>query len=259
MEPLIFDSLLPVNKYLVPETFSGSCTAYVYTEKDDKDAGGRPALYSDNNNVPFLRKSLNEGFLDLHVSANKSAGWRAAPFQTNGTITSGSNLWFGVFTHFIWYPRFDYGERCYAHYWEDAVVLEDPNVPEVYPLYRADAYDDFKLSMYFMYTAPQQYVRTLTQGVYLADSLKTAASYRRTTTQTVKASTTLCGSRLFLRLLSETVQASETVLRGLLVFVRLVTTALVRDFIIRRFLKAQEQIVLKSKVCREIVLESKIH
>jgi hypothetical protein len=62
-----------------------------------------------------------------------------------------------------------------------------------------------------------------------------------------------------MRLLSETVQADGPVFRGLLILVRLVTVSFVRDFILRRFLKAQEQIVLKSCVCGEITLESRIH
>jgi hypothetical protein len=57
----------------------------------------------------------------------------------------------------------------------------------------------------------------------------------------------------------ETVGAEGAVLRHLGIFIRLVTVSLVRDFLIGRFLKAREEIVLKSPVTREIVLESKIH
>jgi hypothetical protein len=53
---------------------------------------------------------------------------------------------------------------------------------------------------------------------------------------------------------------SEAVsLRHLFVFIRLLTGAFVRDYIIGRFLKSNEELVLKSPVCREIVLDSKIH
>jgi hypothetical protein len=47
-------------------------------------------------------------------------------------------------------------------------------------------------------------------------------------------------------------------LRQLFVFIRLLTGAFVRDFIIRRFLKSKEEIVLKSPVCRAITLESRL-
>jgi hypothetical protein len=46
--------------------------------------------------------------------------------------------------------------------------------------------------------------------------------------------------------------------RSLGVFIRLLTAGLIRDYVIRRFLKAREELVLKSPVCREIVLESRI-
>jgi hypothetical protein len=48
-------------------------------------------------------------------------------------------------------------------------------------------------------------------------------------------------------------------LRHLFVFIRLLTGAYIRDFIIGRFLKSREELVIKSPVCREITLESKLH
>jgi hypothetical protein len=56
--------------------------------------------------------------------------------------------------------------------------------------------------------------------------------------------------------LAETVQADGPVFRGLLILVRLVIVSFVRDFLLWRFLKVQEEIVLKSRVCREITLEN---
>ncbi|AEF85237.1 hypothetical protein TREPR_2195 [Treponema primitia ZAS-2] len=48
-------------------------------------------------------------------------------------------------------------------------------------------------------------------------------------------------------------------LRSLGVFIKLVTVGLVRDYLLRRFLKSNEEIVLKSAVCRDIEIESRIH
>ncbi|GHV80638.1 hypothetical protein AGMMS49944_24290 [Spirochaetia bacterium] len=48
-------------------------------------------------------------------------------------------------------------------------------------------------------------------------------------------------------------------LRSVGFFIKLVTVGFVRDFILRRFLKSNEELVVKSKVCREIILDSKIH
>jgi hypothetical protein len=48
-------------------------------------------------------------------------------------------------------------------------------------------------------------------------------------------------------------------LRSLGVFIKLVTVGLVRDYLLRRFLKSNEEIVLKSAVCRNLEIESRIH
>jgi hypothetical protein len=48
-------------------------------------------------------------------------------------------------------------------------------------------------------------------------------------------------------------------LRSLFVVVKLITTGLVRDYLISRFLKSNEDIAVKSPVCGEIILESRIH
>jgi hypothetical protein len=60
------------------------------------------------------------------------------------------------------------------------------------------------------------------------------------------------------RLPRDTVQADTVVFRGLLLFVRIVSKIFIRDYLLGRFLKAREELVLKSGICREIVFESKI-
>jgi hypothetical protein len=53
---------------------------------------------------------------------------------------------------------------------------------------------------------------------------------------------------------------SEAVpLRHLFIFIRLLTGAYIRDFIIGRFLKSREEVIIKSPVCRELILDSKVH
>jgi len=58
---------------------------------------------------------------------------------------------------------------------------------------------------------------------------------------------------------SETVKAEGLAFRHLLIFIRILTVSFVRDYIIRRFLVAREEIVLKSCVTRDLVLESKVN
>jgi hypothetical protein len=62
----------------------------------------------------------------------------------------------------------------------------------------------------------------------------------------------------YYRFQKDTVQAAGAVFRGLLLFVRIVTKVFIRDYLLGRFLRAREELNLKSVICREIILESKI-
>ena len=313
-EPLMFELSIPVNRFLVPETINGECTAFIYVNQDDWEAGGRPVLYSDNGDKPQTRKSMQEGFLDLRVVGGKPAGWRSATFKSNGSIANSSYIWFGVFCEYYWMPRFDYGAKCYVEWWD----WDTQSIPNTYPFYNPNYFENFKLSMYFTYTSAQNYMRTITQGVTLTDSRKLTANYKRNLTQTagvnsllvrykaffLKLQETVQGfdsgnsSVLFLRSLretaksndinrhisdytrgltdtaeidgmvktgwdliikiSDTVHAAGNVFRGLLLLVRIVTGAFVRDYVLGRFLKAREELILKSCICMEINLDSRI-
>jgi len=63
----------------------------------------------------------------------------------------------------------------------------------------------------------------------------------------------------YYRVNKDMVKASMSVFRGLLLFVRIVSRIVVRDYILRRFLKAKEDFILKSPVCRELKLDSRIY
>jgi hypothetical protein len=58
--------------------------------------------------------------------------------------------------------------------------------------------------------------------------------------------------------LSDSVYVSGTATRHLILFVRIVTGAFIRDYLINRFLKARSELELKSEITREIFLESKL-
>jgi len=57
---------------------------------------------------------------------------------------------------------------------------------------------------------------------------------------------------------ADTVQATGAVFRGLLIFARIVTKVFVRDYLLGRFLKSKAELSIKSCVCREITLESRV-
>ena len=62
----------------------------------------------------------------------------------------------------------------------------------------------------------------------------------------------------YYRFTADTVLAAGPVLRGLLLFVRIVTKVFIRDYLLGRFLKAKEDFILKSAICTEISLDSRI-
>jgi hypothetical protein len=64
--------------------------------------------------------------------------------------------------------------------------------------------------------------------------------------------------KLIILKIGDTAQAIGTVFRGLLLFAYVKTVVSIRDYILGRFLKAKPELVLKSKINREIILESKI-
>jgi hypothetical protein len=166
--------------------------------------------------------------------------------------------------------EFDDISNCNDLYYGGQYSPRDPNV---YP----GARYDMKVSMYL--GIPAAYTRTLTQGVKLTDTRKLAAAYMRKHTATVHGTdmfskvlgicrklmmgvTTFAAAEHwgdYHRTQEDTAVVAGIALRSIGHFIKLVTVGVVRDFIVRRFLKSNEELVLKSKVSREIILDSKIH
>ena len=310
---LFFEVSLGVNRFLLPQTFNGTATAFVYAYERDYWGRCKPVLYADNNNVPSLRRSGNEGNFDIEVRNGKPASWRSTTFSTNTSITSGTNVWFGLFCDYF-APRFDFGQKCYWDYWD---LSGGTDIPSLYPAWSPNWFYDFKISMYFTYSSAQNYTRVLTQGVRLTDSRRLIGNFKRTALETTRvnsglsrlgtvyreckdtvrnteainyltsffrmcvsvASNTVIINRLpvFIRLLlntagseagaghitefyrsnTDTVQVESRTNRGLLFFVRIISRVVFRDYLLSRFLRARQELVLKSCVCREIQIESK--
>jgi len=305
---------LIVNRFLFPESYNGTVTAYLYVYDKVSMSGCKPVLYSDNNNIPLDKLSSNEGNIDVSVSGTNAAGWRSSSFNINSNIQSGSYIWYGI-SAALFYPRFDYGEKLYWYSYDNYAV----NLPTTFPLFPDGRFYDYKVSMYFDYTTAQNYVRTLTQGVTLTDNRKLTAEYKRDATETVQANgvvnrlqtfyrklqeavqglennscsflffrsvketTTVSetikhlgaffrgftdnakieceakSGRVYFLTLTDTVQAAGVVFRGLLLFVRIATGLFVKDYILRQFLIAREDLTLKSCITREMTIESKIN
>jgi hypothetical protein len=54
-------------------------------------------------------------------------------------------------------------------------------------------------------------------------------------------------------------QAAGPVFRGLTMLVRIIAGAFMRDFVLGRLLKSKNEAVIKSCVCREIIIKSRIN
>jgi hypothetical protein len=215
----------------------------------------------------------------------------------DGTLSAGLYIWFGCFVEYYWYPRFDYGTVYHSRWWDNYSSIPDNypgNTNSNIPMNT----NGFKLSMYFEYSAGESYTRTLTQGITFNDSLSTVGVYKRTLVQTINVTAILERFKILIYLLSETVTAIDlfgrfglfartllsystslaetrplklitskieetvqvigTVFRGLLLFVYVKTVVSIRDYILSHFLKAKPELMLKSKISKEIILESKI-
>jgi hypothetical protein len=106
---------------------------------------------------------------------------------------------------------------------------------------------------------PVVFIRTVSDTNSITDTIDKLALYIRSLC--IEASSTAETERAaeYYRAEQDTVQADGTVFRGLLIFVKIFTTSIVRDFILRRFLIAREEIVLKSCITNDLTLESKIN
>jgi len=206
--PLCFYEGMAHNRYRILQDFYGTATAYVYLSMHRYSRFDtpryytfnktiQPCIYSDNNNQPINRLSMNEGLFDHELNqTTKKEGWRSAPFTTNQVIDAGTYIWFGV-NCIEYQPHFDYGAKSYICYIENLTENLPLPVPDIYPI--EDCYDTYdildidniRMSMYFNFTPMEHYVRTLTQGVKLTDTRTLTGNYKRSVTETAKINSVL--------------------------------------------------------------------
>ena len=105
---------------------------------------------------------------------------------------------------------------------------------------------------------PVVFVRSVHETQGITDTIQKWANYIRGLYTEAIAIEEIDRKGEFYRTESDMVQAVGSVFRGLIIFIRILTTSIVRDFILRRFLIAREELVLKSCITREITLDSKL-
>jgi hypothetical protein len=282
---LIFNYQIPVNRFLAPETIHGQCTATAYVNSSRTSTFDRPVMYSDDTGKPLTKLSGDEGVIDFSGISGQPPGWRNAPFVCGSAVEAGAYCWFGLFAQY-WQTAYDYGGTLYAEVL-GTTDYDLETIPEQYPqdnlassLYgnMLSMLSELRLSMYFTYTVSQNHVRTLAQGVTLTESRKLAGDYRRRIlhTETIRDETGHWGDYLrglyteagnmaetrhegeYYRTVKDAAGNTAFSLRHLFIFLRLATLSLVRDYLLSRFLRSRDELVLKSPVTRELELDSRL-
>jgi hypothetical protein len=170
-----FELEVVTNIYHIPDHIDGLCTAYVYIVESDE--GCRPVVYSDSADGPKNRMTMQEQFISGAVNTANPKGWRSGTFLTQSALQANSYIWFGMYADLCFRPAFDYDGTCFHYRFEDFMDDGIPNVMDTDYLVE----DDYGrlLSMYFEYSANQDHVRRITQGVTLQDSVKIQPYYKR--------------------------------------------------------------------------------
>jgi hypothetical protein len=101
--------------------------------------------------------------------------------------------------------------------------------------------------------------RTVPDPAYASGATRRSADYRRNPRDDLSGTGESLRRAEYIRVARDQGNVHGEVRRMLSVFIRLVSFGAARDYIIRRFLKSNEEIVIKSAVCRDITLDSTLH
>jgi hypothetical protein len=104
-----------------------------------------------------------------------------------------------------------------------------------------------------------QWGRNVEDGAYPAADIHSNAEYLRELRENPDAADETKRIADYIRLHQDTGNVVEDMKRMLTVFIKLFSVTSIRDYIINRFLKSREELAIKSKINREIEIESRIH
>jgi hypothetical protein len=106
---------------------------------------------------------------------------------------------------------------------------------------------------------PAHFYRAFKEYISVTETIGTADGFLRGLFDKAGVGSEISFERSIFRKMEETVQAAGAVFRGLLLFVSIVTGTYVRDYLLNRFLKAKTELIIKSCISRELILDSKIN
>ena len=108
------------------------------------------------------------------------------------------------------------------------------------------------------FSFPVVYLRTINETATSAERILRWGAIFRGLIDIAKIEIGVKGGFAYFSRIADTVHAAGFVFRGLTIFIRIITTSFVRDYLLGRFLVAREELVLKSCISRDITLDSKI-
>jgi len=180
--PCLVDQI-GLSRYLITEKSTGSFKAWYYHHWVNSTNYAKPCMYTDVNNLPNTKKSINEKDCEHFNIDNKNPPrWVSGSFDVTDNLIAGSYIWFGIRGRQFstYYDFVDNNLKVRSSGFSTAL-------PDV--ITSINATWNIRFSWYFEYEAAppsQDYVRTLTQGVDLTDIRKIKADYERLNTQTIK-------------------------------------------------------------------------
>jgi len=122
-------------------------------------------------------------------------------------------------------------------------------------------------------------IRNLHEDIYFVDKLSSSMIFLRIKKETAHVKDKSGQWRVFIRGILEnvnnegetshiaaynrlqrsTIRAQGSVLRSITICIRIITKLFIRDYLIGRFLKSKTELTIKSKIVREIILESRLN
>jgi hypothetical protein len=209
-ELFVLDMML-LNKVYIPENIGEIGTFYVYKKgyiyTYSTTYNTYPCIYSDVNNKPNTKISVNEQEITDLYSNRNTPGWLQAGISKNCPINEGDYIWFGVRGYNL-ITRFDYGgilEYIYVAYaLNNGILLPDilgDNNNQTHFYQTGECHRNMIVSMYLTYEASLgiNYKKTLFQNLNLNDNKNIKIEYNRKCNETPGVITTISKAQEFFR------------------------------------------------------------
>ena len=256
--------MMAVTKFMTSSTpIQGFCRAYLYSYLSG-DYEAQPVLYSDSGGKPYQRQTQQETVVNCSVS---TPGWVQSSFIAFPGIQAYTPFWFGFNTPGIFYTYFDYASTMYRMWTENMTAVPDTFVDSFSQSWNV------KMSAYFEFALPQAYQRTVTLSVGMGESSPIKhMSVGRLCSDAMQAVESLGLIGMFFRhcvstsgtqdvfglsvaLVRRCVSSVEGVLnlaRRISVFRRIASSFTAFELLKRRLCLMKDEVVIVSRVTREI-------